>query len=118
MMKPGFLDSGRGAKKIKINVSESSEKGDDVTILSTPAVVDLSKQDAEFPSLETSNWQPTDGAKLDALKPGINSPDVSNSYDNVTGKPNRKSLDFYTLFTPDGNGIDVVVLVESIRAIS
>ncbi|GJV49039.1 hypothetical protein Tco_1439251 [Tanacetum coccineum] len=40
------------------------------------------------------------------------------SYANVTGKPSEKKVNFHTLFTPEGNGIDVVVLVESIRAIS
>ncbi|GJW36320.1 putative reverse transcriptase domain-containing protein [Tanacetum coccineum] len=35
-----------------------------------------------------------------------------------TSKPIRKKLIFCTLFTPGGNGIDVVVLVESINAIS
>nr|GEU50170.1 hypothetical protein [Tanacetum cinerariifolium] len=39
-------------------------------------------------------------------------------YANVTGKPSGKKVNFYTLFTPRGNGIDVVVPVESIRAIS
>ncbi|GJX04268.1 hypothetical protein Tco_0190184, partial [Tanacetum coccineum] len=37
------------------------------------------------------------------------------SYANVTGKPSGKKLIFHTLFTPEGNGIDVVVPVESIR---
>ncbi|GKB23467.1 putative reverse transcriptase domain-containing protein [Tanacetum coccineum] len=40
------------------------------------------------------------------------------SYANVTSKPSGKKLNIRTLFTPGGNGIDVVVLVESIRAIS
>ncbi|GKB38490.1 beta-caryophyllene synthase, partial [Tanacetum coccineum] len=40
------------------------------------------------------------------------------SYVNVTGKPSGKKLNIRTLFTPGGNGIDVVVPVESIRAIS
>ncbi|GKC77532.1 hypothetical protein Tco_1128306, partial [Tanacetum coccineum] len=40
------------------------------------------------------------------------------SYANITGKPSRKKLNFHTLFTPRGNRIDVVVPVESIRAIS
>ncbi|GKD40980.1 retrotransposon protein, putative, ty1-copia subclass, partial [Tanacetum coccineum] len=39
-------------------------------------------------------------------------------YANVTGKPNGKKLNIRTLFIPGGNGIDVVVPVESIRAIS
>nr|GEX56931.1 hypothetical protein [Tanacetum cinerariifolium] len=40
------------------------------------------------------------------------------SYANITGKPNGKKLNIHTLFTPRGNGIDLVVSVESIRAIS
>ncbi|GKB69451.1 hypothetical protein Tco_0930863 [Tanacetum coccineum] len=40
------------------------------------------------------------------------------SYANVTGKPSGTKVNFRTLFTPGGNGIDVVVPVESIRAIS
>ncbi|GJZ53778.1 beta-caryophyllene synthase [Tanacetum coccineum] len=40
------------------------------------------------------------------------------SYANVIGKPSGKKLIFHTLFTPEGNGIDVVVPVESIRTIS
>ncbi|GJU12888.1 retrotransposon protein, putative, ty1-copia subclass [Tanacetum coccineum] len=39
------------------------------------------------------------------------------SYANVTRKPSGKKVNFRTLFTPGGNGIDVVVSVESIRAI-
>nr|GEU51677.1 hypothetical protein [Tanacetum cinerariifolium] len=49
--------------------------------------------------------------------PGGNSPGKS-SYANVTGEPSRKTLNFRTLFTPGRNGIDVVVPVESIGAIS
>ncbi|GJX70226.1 hypothetical protein Tco_0307397 [Tanacetum coccineum] len=40
------------------------------------------------------------------------------SYDNVTSILSRKALNFCTLFTPAGNGVNVVVPVESIRAIS
>ncbi|GKC71048.1 retrotransposon protein, putative, ty1-copia subclass [Tanacetum coccineum] len=40
------------------------------------------------------------------------------SYANVTGKPSGKKLNILTLFTPRGNGIDVIVPMESIRAIS
>ncbi|GKB04856.1 putative reverse transcriptase domain-containing protein [Tanacetum coccineum] len=39
-------------------------------------------------------------------------------YANVTGKPIGMKVNFHTLFTPRGDGIDVVVLVESIKAIS
>ncbi|GJV94902.1 hypothetical protein Tco_1546479 [Tanacetum coccineum] len=40
------------------------------------------------------------------------------SYANVTNEPSRKALNFHTLYTPAGNGVDVVVPVESIRAIN
>ncbi|GKA80496.1 hypothetical protein Tco_0787188 [Tanacetum coccineum] len=40
------------------------------------------------------------------------------SYANVTGKPRGKKFNIRTFFTSRGNGIDVVVPVESIRAIS
>ncbi|GJU40745.1 beta-caryophyllene synthase [Tanacetum coccineum] len=51
-------------------------------------------------------------------------PNKGTSYANLftsestTGESTRKSLNFFTLFTPGGNGVDVVVPVESIRAIS
>nr|GEX52263.1 hypothetical protein [Tanacetum cinerariifolium] len=40
------------------------------------------------------------------------------SYANVTGVPSRKALNLHTLFTPAGNGVDVVIPAESIGAIS
>nr|GEW15366.1 hypothetical protein [Tanacetum cinerariifolium] len=40
------------------------------------------------------------------------------SYANVTGKQIGTKVNFCTLFTPEGNRIDVVVPVESIKAIS
>ncbi|GJU37406.1 retrotransposon protein, putative, ty1-copia subclass [Tanacetum coccineum] len=40
------------------------------------------------------------------------------SYANITGKPSGKKVNVHTLFTSRGNGIDVVVPVDSIRAIS
>ncbi|GKE28478.1 hypothetical protein Tco_1443862 [Tanacetum coccineum] len=39
-------------------------------------------------------------------------------YANITGKPSEKKVNVRTLYTPGGNGIDVVVLADSIRAIS
>nr|GFA42683.1 hypothetical protein [Tanacetum cinerariifolium]GFA46417.1 hypothetical protein [Tanacetum cinerariifolium] len=43
---------------------------------------------------------------------------VKFSYANITSKPSGKKVKVRTLFTPEGNGIDVVVSVNSIRAIS
>ncbi|GKC20723.1 putative reverse transcriptase domain-containing protein [Tanacetum coccineum] len=47
-----------------------------------------------------------------------NTPGVSTSYANVTSELSRNTMSFHTLITPTVNGVDVVVLVESIRAIS
>ncbi|GJX62475.1 reverse transcriptase domain-containing protein [Tanacetum coccineum] len=57
-----------------------------------------------------------DGTKVGPTTAG-NTPGIS-SYANVSSIPSRKALNFRTLFTPAGKGDDVVVLVESIRAIS
>nr|GFB82004.1 hypothetical protein [Tanacetum cinerariifolium] len=46
-----------------------------------------------------------------------NAPSKS-SYAKATGKPSGKKVNVHTSFTPGGNGIDVVVSVDSIRAIS
>nr|GEY28108.1 hypothetical protein [Tanacetum cinerariifolium] len=43
---------------------------------------------------------------------------MSSSYANVTGNPSRIKVNFNTLFTPAGNGIDVVIPVKSNRVIS
>ncbi|GKC20767.1 retrotransposon protein, putative, ty1-copia subclass [Tanacetum coccineum] len=40
------------------------------------------------------------------------------SYATATGKPSGKKVNVHTLYTPGGNGINVVVLVDSICAIS
>ncbi|GJT48763.1 retrotransposon protein, putative, ty1-copia subclass [Tanacetum coccineum] len=39
-------------------------------------------------------------------------------YANVIGESSKKTLNIRTLYPPGGNGVDVVVLVESIRAVS
>ncbi|GJT97913.1 retrotransposon protein, putative, ty1-copia subclass [Tanacetum coccineum] len=45
-------------------------------------------------------------------------PKPATSYANLfTAGPSRKVMNFRTLFTPEGNGVDVVVPVESVRAI-
>ncbi|GJT10262.1 retrotransposon protein, putative, ty1-copia subclass [Tanacetum coccineum] len=89
-----------GAKKKKSNESDSSEKVNNVTDVSTPAAMDVSKQAVEFPSL------------------GNYSPGVSNSYANATGKPSRKSMNFRTLYTLGGNGVDVVVPFSSMGGLN
>ncbi|GJV39855.1 zinc finger, CCHC-type containing protein [Tanacetum coccineum] len=76
----------------------------------TPSVVDMTVEMQKKSSLE-------DTTILGSFPPLSNAPGKS-SYANVTGKPSGKKFNIRTLFTPGGNGIDVVVPVESIRAIS
>nr|GEW54493.1 hypothetical protein [Tanacetum cinerariifolium] len=47
-----------------------------------------------------------------------NTPDMSSCAKLVTGEKSNKSVNFRTLITLVGNGVDVVVLVECIRAIN
>ncbi|GKA23023.1 late embryogenesis abundant protein, LEA-14 [Tanacetum coccineum] len=84
----------------------------------TPSVVDMTVEMKKISSLEDTavlgSFPPlsTPVTTTDGNAPG------KSSYANFTGKPSGKKLDIYTLFTPGGNGIDVVVPVECIRAIS
>ncbi|GJY75825.1 putative reverse transcriptase domain-containing protein [Tanacetum coccineum] len=55
--------------------------------------------------------------KQEANAPTGNAPGKP-SYATATGKPSGKKVNVRTLFTPGGNGIDVVVLVDSVSAIS
>ncbi|GJS34723.1 retrovirus-related pol polyprotein from transposon TNT 1-94 [Tanacetum coccineum] len=74
--------------KLDLVIEEVEELGRESTSLSTPVT-------------------PTAG----------NAPGKS-SHANITSKPSEKKVNVHTLFTPGGNGIDVVVPVNSIRAIS
>nr|GEW18660.1 hypothetical protein [Tanacetum cinerariifolium] len=84
----------------------------------TPSMVDMTLEKEKRSSLE-------DTTVLESFPPFTtpvtttagNAPSKS-SYANITGKPSGKKVNVHTLFTPGGNGIDVVVLVDSIRAIS
>ncbi|GKF22707.1 hypothetical protein Tco_0075029, partial [Tanacetum coccineum] len=83
----------------------------------TSSVVEMTVEKDKRSSLEDTtvlgSFPPlsTQGATMTGNAPG------KSSYANVTSKPSGKKLNFRTLFTPRGNGIDVVVPVESIRAI-
>ncbi|GJV05871.1 retrotransposon protein, putative, ty1-copia subclass [Tanacetum coccineum] len=135
-MNRSFLDSGRRKnnhrKKVDIVLGSGSVTGlneimkDDIPLVDDVVakdVVSLSMADenvakakrslfGEKTVLESYRSLPTQVTTLTGNTPG------KSSYANVTGKPNGKKLNFRTLFTPGGNGIDVVVPVESIRAIS
>ncbi|GJV39570.1 cytokinin dehydrogenase 3-like protein [Tanacetum coccineum] len=83
----------------------------------TPSVVDLMMEKDKLSSLDDNTVsEPFPPLSMLVITDG-NAPGKS-SYANITGIPNGKKVNIRTLFTPGGNGIDVVVLVDSIRAIS
>ncbi|GJX74389.1 putative reverse transcriptase domain-containing protein [Tanacetum coccineum] len=114
IMNRGFLDAGgrnnNHKKKTNMVVGTGSftESGSDepVVMEMQSPVVAMDSDVGSYPPL------PTQGTT-----PAGNTPGKS-SYANVNGKPSGKKLNIRTLITPRGNGIDVVVLVESIRTIS
>ncbi|GKG41971.1 hypothetical protein Tco_0473722, partial [Tanacetum coccineum] len=84
----------------------------------TPSVVDM------MVVMEKKNY--LDDITVPESFPPLSTPVTSttgnapgkSSYANITSKPSRKKVNVHTLFTPGGNVIDVVVLVDSIRDIS
>ncbi|GJR83268.1 hypothetical protein Tco_0154053 [Tanacetum coccineum] len=84
----------------------------------TPSVVDMTMEIDKISSLKDATVMRTfPPLSTPVTTTAGNAPGMS-SYANVTGKPSRKKLNIRTLFTPRGNGIDVVFPVDSIRAIS
>ncbi|GJZ50917.1 hypothetical protein Tco_0605432 [Tanacetum coccineum] len=84
----------------------------------TPYVVDMTVEMEKQNSLEdTTVLESFPPLSTPVIATAGNAPGKS-SYANVTGKPSGKKFNFRTLFTLRGNGIDVVVPVKSIRAIS
>ncbi|GKC77216.1 hypothetical protein Tco_1127990 [Tanacetum coccineum] len=73
--------------------------------------------------LEENVGQSSTGLTASESRPDVSFASAGNapgksSYANVTSKLSGKKLNIRTLFTSRGNGIDVVVPVESIQAIS
>ncbi|GJU02367.1 cytokinin dehydrogenase 3-like protein [Tanacetum coccineum] len=84
---------------------------------SLPTVVDLMMEKDKLSFLEDTTVLESFPPLSTPVTTAGNAPGKS-SYANITGKPSGKKVNVPTLFTPGGNGIDVVVLVDSIRAIS
>ncbi|GJZ02973.1 hypothetical protein Tco_0520934 [Tanacetum coccineum] len=87
----------------------------------TPPVVDMTVEEEKLSSLGDTfvlgSFPPLSMSVTTSAGDALG----KSSYANVTGKLSGKKLNIRTLFTPGGgggNGIDVVIAVESIRAIS
>ncbi|GJZ64447.1 hypothetical protein Tco_0620868, partial [Tanacetum coccineum] len=84
---------------------------------SLPTVVDLMMEKDKLSSLEDTTVPKSFLPLSTPVTTAGNAPGKT-SYANITGKPSEKKVNVRTLFTPGGNGIDVVVPVDSIRVIS
>ncbi|GJW40722.1 retrovirus-related pol polyprotein from transposon TNT 1-94 [Tanacetum coccineum] len=131
-MKAGFLDSGgrnnNHRKKTTTDTGTCSTSDSDgiqndvtprvdaVIKVVSPSVVEetvtMECLVANTPDVGPNPPLPTHEANFAGNAPG------KPSYATATGKPSGKKVNVRTLFTPGGNGIDVVVPVDSIRAIS
>ncbi|GJT69783.1 cytokinin dehydrogenase 3-like protein [Tanacetum coccineum] len=83
----------------------------------TPSVVDMTAEIGNHNSLDDTTVSESFPPLSTPVNTAGNAPGKS-SYANITSKPSGKKMNVRTLFTHEGNGIDVVVLVDFIRAIS
>nr|GEY03169.1 ribonuclease H-like domain-containing protein [Tanacetum cinerariifolium] len=135
----GGREGGRGVKEKSLNknsintssgISVSTESDDTMyvdipggvasTVKEgvTPSVVDMMVEKEKISSLEDTTVLEFFPPLTTSVSTTAGNAPGKSSYSNITGKPSGKKVNVRTLFTPGGNGIDVVVLVDSIRAIS
>ncbi|GKB81383.1 zinc finger, CCHC-type containing protein [Tanacetum coccineum] len=144
VMERGFLSQkgsggGRGVKEKSLNrksmntssgIGVSTESDDTmnedtpIVVASTvkegvtPSVVDMMVEKEKISSLEDITVPESFSTLTTPVTTTAGNAPGKSSYANITGKPSGKKVNVRTLFTPGGNGIDVVVPVDSIRAIS
>ncbi|GKA59459.1 putative reverse transcriptase domain-containing protein [Tanacetum coccineum] len=108
---------GRGVKKKNKGVAAKDVVSP--SVIDEPVVMDKhsSLVDTSIHNVEKTSLSSYPPLPMQGSTPAGNTSGKS-SYANVTGAPSRKALNFCILFTPRGNEVDVVVPVESIRAIS
>ncbi|GJV64585.1 hypothetical protein Tco_1475413 [Tanacetum coccineum] len=84
----------------------------------TPSVVDMMVEKEKICSLEETTVPESFPIVTTPVTSTAGNANGKSSYANIIGKPTGKKVNVCTLFTPGGNGIDVVVPVDSIRTIS
>ncbi|GJZ68485.1 hypothetical protein Tco_0631725 [Tanacetum coccineum] len=110
--------SNRAGVKDGVIPSVTVDSGNATKESVSPSVVDETvAKDKQSPVVDTTGLGSYPPLPTQGTTTAGNIPSKS-SYANVVGKLSGTKVNFCTLFTPGGNGIDVVVLVESIRAIS
>nr|GEY97319.1 hypothetical protein [Tanacetum cinerariifolium] len=81
----------------------------------TPSLVDITVKMEKISSLEDTTILGSFPPLSSLVTTTADNVLGKSSYANVTHKPRGKKVNFRTLFTPKGNGIDVVVLMKSIH---
>ncbi|GKB35699.1 hypothetical protein Tco_0880641 [Tanacetum coccineum] len=111
---------GRGVKEKQSLMADKSVKG----LESFPTISEahgihspVSANEEKINDVGTVNNVVNNGTKVGPTL-ASNTHGMSTSYVNVTGEPCRKAANSRTLITPAGNGVDIVVPMESIKAIS
>ncbi|GKB39611.1 zinc finger, CCHC-type containing protein [Tanacetum coccineum] len=84
----------------------------------TPSVVDKTVEMGKQNSLEDTTVPESFPPLSTPVTTSASNDPGKSSYANITSNPCGKKVNVRTLFTPGGNGIDVVVLVDSNHAIS
>ncbi|GJS95035.1 retrovirus-related pol polyprotein from transposon TNT 1-94 [Tanacetum coccineum] len=84
----------------------------------TPYVVDMMVEKKKVSALEDNTVPKSFPPLTTPVTTTVGNAHGISSYANITSKPSGKKVKVRTLFTPRGNGIDVVFLVDSIRVIS
>ncbi|GJV83329.1 hypothetical protein Tco_1523227 [Tanacetum coccineum] len=117
---------GRGVKEKQVLLADKSVEGtkhlnDKImdTVMVSPDGDELHEVLGANPDTSTPKVVNEVGENDVGIGPAISTPNPGklSSYANVTSKPSRTKVNFRTLFSPTGNGINVVVPVESIRTI-
>ncbi|GJU24117.1 putative reverse transcriptase domain-containing protein [Tanacetum coccineum] len=140
-MERGFLSQkgsggGRGVKEKRSNVSKievvmegavpsiTGESGNAAMEVESPYVVEKTVEKEKLSHTKKDKLSFFDDIIVLEPFPPLSTPvstagnaPSNSSYANITGKPSRKKVNVHTLFTPGGNGIDVVVSADSIRTI-
>ncbi|GJU94607.1 cytokinin dehydrogenase 3-like protein [Tanacetum coccineum] len=84
----------------------------------TPSVVDMTVEMGKQNSLDDNTVPGSFPPLSTPVSTTAGNAPGKPSYANITSKPSGKKVNVRTFFTPGGNGIDVVVSVDSIRDIS
>ncbi|GJW15582.1 ribonuclease H-like domain, reverse transcriptase, RNA-dependent DNA polymerase [Tanacetum coccineum] len=116
----GFLSQkGRGVGR---GVKEKHDTMVVESVEDVPPIVEPVATEVQSPLMDKTNVVNTGGGSYPPLPMKGTTPPGNthhkSSYANVIGESSRKALNIRTLYTSGGNGVDVFVPVESIRAVS